>query len=292
MNTFSIKEVSYMDFNDKRLNKRAEKILESFFENSTGSIPEACETHTATMGTYRFLDNENVTSEKIFEGFNKATKERMTHEKEVIFISDATSYVFTGRKTLNGIGVLRNFKARGYIQHSTLVVSNEVPLGLIHQDLWGRKPEDYGKRKDRKKLPIEKKESFKWIKHMRISQASLKNDQHGIYICDRDADMFDLFAEERKLNFDLLIRSSHNRKIFGSDLKLQETLKKAPIMGNAEVLIKRSGDRKERVAILELKCQKVTLVSSKDSNLKITLNVVEAKEKITVALHKKYKPKW
>ncbi len=280
---WAINEVKYMDFNDKRLNKRAEKMLESFSENPTGSIPEACETNAATIGAYRFFDNEKVTSKKIFKGFNEATKNRMANKKEILFISDSTSYVFTGRKTLDGIGVLRNFKARGYIMHSTFVASSGIGLGLIHQDLWGRKPEDYGKRKQRSKLPVEEKESFKWIEHMRASQLSLEDDQHGIYICDRDADMLDLFAESRQSNFDILVRSNHNRRIAESNLKLQEILNNEKVMGETKILIKRSGERKERESILELKYKKVTLVSSKNSNYKITLNVVEAKEKITSA---------
>ena len=268
-----------MYFCDKRLNKRAEKILEALSENSVGSIPEACNTHTETIGAYRFFDNEKASSETVMQGFYLATKERMASQKEILFISDSTSYVFTGRKTLTGMGVLRNFKARGLIMHSTLAVVNNIVLGLIKQKSWGRKPEDYGKRMERKLLPIEQRESFKWVEHMRKAQEFLSENQHGIYICDREADMVDLFMENRHSNLDLLIRSNYNRRLTGSRLKLQDMLNNLPVMGSVDVPINRAGTRKPRIAILELKYTEVNLFSEKNST--ITINVVEAREKNT-----------
>jgi hypothetical protein len=261
-------ETKNMNFGDKRLIKRAEKILEALSENSEGSIPEACITHAETIGAYRFFDNKKATSETIMKGFCIATKERIASQKEILFISDSTSFVFTGRKTLTGTGVLRNFKARGLIMHSTLAVANNVALGLIKQKSWGRKPEDYGKRIERKSLPIEQRESFKWIEHMR--------EAHGIYICDREADMIDLFMEKRNSNFDLLIRSNYNRKLVGSPLKLHAMLSNLPVMGSVNVPINRSGKRKPRNATLELKYTEVNLFAEKKPTF--TINVIEALE--------------
>jgi len=277
MSIWISKETKNMCFSDKRLNRRAEKILEALSENSAGSIPEACNTHTETIGAYRFFDNEKASSETIMQGFYLATKERMTSQKEFLFISDSTSYVFTDRKTLTGTGVLRNFKARGLIMHSTLVVANNVVLGLVNQKSWGRKPEDYGKKIERKLLPIEQRESFKWIEHMRKAQEFLSENQHGIYICDREADMIDLFMENRHSNLDLLIRSSYNRRLTGSRLKLQDLLNNLPVMGSIDISINRAGKRKPRNAILELKFAKVNLFSKKSST--VTINVIEAREK-------------
>jgi hypothetical protein len=282
MKSWSSTEANNMNFNDKRLNKRVEKLLEALGDNSSGSIPEACESHSQTLAAYRFFDNDNVTPEIVLQGFYKTTQQRMKNHKEILFISDATSYVFTGRKTLPGIGVLRNFKARGFIMHSTLAVStNNVALGLVHQDTWGRKEEEYGKRKLRAKLPVNKKESYKWIVNMLAAQSSLSDDQKGIYICDRDADMFELFAAERKSNLDLLVRSSHNRTLSNSSMKIQDHLDNVNVSGIKNVIINRSDKRKKREALLEIKYSKVTIRDSKDRNRIIELNIIEAKEKIS-----------
>lgn len=66
------KELRHMDFNDLRLKDRLEKILETFTEQPSASIPQACKSQADTKATYRFLENDSVEAEEIRRGFYKA----------------------------------------------------------------------------------------------------------------------------------------------------------------------------------------------------------------------------
>ena len=155
-------ELQHMDFNDLRLNKRFQSLLEALKEKPAASIPEACQSNADTKGAYRFFSNNCVEAQEIRTGHRQATIERMKERQNdsiFLFISDATNIVYSSHKSLKGIGVLRNQRARGLNLHTTLVTTeNELLLGSIQQVCWGRKAEDYGKRSQRARLPIEQKE--------------------------------------------------------------------------------------------------------------------------------------
>ena len=57
--------------------------------------------------------------------------------------------------------------------HSTLLASpDRVPYGLIGQQIWERSATTGSKKKNRKKKPIEDKESYKWLVGIRHSAAA------------------------------------------------------------------------------------------------------------------------
>jgi hypothetical protein len=77
--------------------------------------------------------------------------------------------------------------------HSLLAVTPEgLPLGVLGLKTWVRPPEEYGKTKQRKRRPIQDKESVKWLEgigHL----ASLKAhcpDTQIVGVCDREGDVY------------------------------------------------------------------------------------------------------
>jgi len=62
------------------------------------------------------------------------------------------------------------------------------------------------------KLPIEEKESFRWLESIESAQAKVNQKTKAIVIADRGADIYEIFAQKREPNFELLIRACHNRK--------------------------------------------------------------------------------
>ena len=65
------------DFGDKRLNKRFGIILEELSKAPMLSIPASCSGWKETLGTYRFLNNEQVSYSKVLEGHIQCAIERM-----------------------------------------------------------------------------------------------------------------------------------------------------------------------------------------------------------------------
>jgi hypothetical protein len=276
-------ELKNMDCSDKRLTKRLGLIIERLAAQPESSIPKACNSKSESKGIYRFLSNENIEADTIRDGFRKTTIERINEHPVVLFLSDATHFIYSSREKLNGIGVLRNFKSRGLNLHTTFVSTpDELPLGVVHQVCWGRKAEDYGKRDQRKKLPIEEKESYLWIQSLRAAQSALGDNTHGTFIGDRGADIFELFAEKRKSNMDLLIRSAHDRKTADNTSEIFKELSLKTSPGTMTISIERSGKKKARTAVLEVRFQSVIIIppaNKKKSNLQpININIVSAVE--------------
>jgi len=271
-------EVSYMNFNDQRLKNRCSKLLEMLGKNSEASIPRSCESKSATKAAYRFFDNDNVSVKEIRDGFFNSTISRIKDHKLVLILSDSTNIVYSSHKSLKGIGVLRNFKARGLNKHSAFAVTpDEQPLGLLYQKIWGRKLEDYGKRAERAKLPIEQKESFCWIESLSAISKKLPKETAGIFIGDRGADIYELFCKNRPSNVDLLIRSSYNRILKTGSKNLLEVLSELPQKGIMDVTVGRASNRPGRIARCSIRFSQVQL-KTKNSVESPMLNVIYVKE--------------
>ena len=77
-----------------------------------------------------------------------------------------------------------------------------TPLGAVSVDIWTRddptrKRSVQEKARERAKLPIEQKESFRWLLGLRAAREAAQELAHTQVVCiaDSDADIQDLFAE-------------------------------------------------------------------------------------------------
>jgi hypothetical protein len=83
----------------------------------------------------------------------------------------------------------------------------------MHQQVWARDPKEKGKKEKRKKLPIEEKESYRWLQSLKTTKEAVAEDTHIITVTDREGDIFERFALERPCNMDLLIRAVQDRRV-------------------------------------------------------------------------------
>jgi hypothetical protein len=273
------KEVRYMSFKDQRLAKRCATLLETLGENSAASIPEACQSPAATKAAYRFFDNDRVDSAEIGDGFFNATIDRIKQHPIVFGLSDATNIVYTSHKNLKGKGVLRNFKASGFCEHSVFVATpDEQPLGMLYQKIWGRDPKDYGKRNLRAKLPIEQKESYRWIESLAAFSSKIPATTQGVFIGDRGGDICELFSASRGENIALLIRALHDRRLENEQQKLFAKLASLSVLGTMDVEVARGPGRPKRVARCTVRCSSVLFKPSKGKAPMPALNAIYVKE--------------
>lgn len=117
--------------------------------------------------------------------------------------------------------------------HSVLAISSDgIPLGLVHQQVWSRDPEKKREKEEHKKLPIEEKESYRWLQSLEATSKAMDAETHIITVADREADIFELFALPRVSHMDLLIRAVQDRLVHveGTEVrKLWESVEALPI---------------------------------------------------------------
>ena len=98
--SWSRQEFAGLDLGDTRLNDRLVSIADALAAQPMSPISTACEDWSAVKATYRFFDNENVSSQKILEPHWQRTVERMRAQERVFAIQD-TTYLRLYRSSLN-----------------------------------------------------------------------------------------------------------------------------------------------------------------------------------------------
>lgn len=260
MHTWMHQELSYINLGDRRLDRRMAILLEQLSEMPRSSIPEACASAAATKAAYRFFGSERVEVAAIRESFFQASSLRTRSYEMILAIQDTTDLDFSSHRQTRGLGYLDNALCRGIKVHSTLAVSPDgLPLGLLDQQSWTRAADTYGKKVHRKKKATSAKESQRWLASVDAVEARLEPSTHCVVIADREADIFDLFAQKRRADTDLLIRAAHDRRTKGDPNLLFDKMLTFPVAGVAQVTLRRGRDRKARQAQLAIRFGEVTI---------------------------------
>jgi len=122
-----------------------------------------------------------------------------------------------------------------------------VPLGFVDAQCWARDPQEFGKKAQRHALPIEDKESWRWIKGYQAVAAVQRRNPHIqlVSVADREADIYELFEEALREpgSARLLVRVKHNRKLQGEQERLFETIQAQPVVGYQCVQLPRQHTR-------------------------------------------------
>jgi hypothetical protein len=159
-------ELGEVDLGDERLNKRLVTLAQVFYARPQANIAQACQTRAETKAAYRFFDHPETTMEKVLAAHYETTLGRVSREEVVLAVQDTTSLNYTahpGTQDLGPIGY-RLDRGIGLMLHSTLAFNREgTPLGLLDVQCWAREAAEFGKKKRRQSLPIEQKESYKWL---------------------------------------------------------------------------------------------------------------------------------
>jgi hypothetical protein len=257
-------ELGAIDLGDRRLDRRARRLLQKLGEKPTLSIPAACGGWDETRAAYRLFDHAEVTPERVLAPHSACTEERLRAYRRVLCIQDTTELDYTTKKaSMAGLGPL-NYETRwGMYLHPTLVVTPErVPLGLLDAYTWVREPGSIGQEKDRNR-PLEEKESVRWIDGFaRVNAlAETLTDTHLTYIADREGDIYDLFVEAPcpERSADWLVRVQHTERLLADGRKLRAVLDAAPVLSEISFERPPAKGRRARTVHQQIKAVRVTL---------------------------------
>jgi hypothetical protein len=213
----------------------------------------------------RFLRNPLVTPEKMTEAAAAATAGRCKG-RDVLVIQDTT--------------VVRSEGGGGLYMHPGLAVDAEggAILGLVHACFLSRQD---GRAADRKKRPVEDKESQRWLDVAARAADVCATARSITVVADREADIFALFAR-RPPNVGLVIRAAHDRSLEEGE-RLFAALDARPVAGRATVSVPAGPGRSARVAQVEARFMTASLKRPRNGlveNLPLALSVtlVEIRE--------------
>jgi hypothetical protein len=237
------------------------------------------------------LNNDRITENKLVEGLQQQCKKNC-EGLHVIGIQDTTEYNYhhhSKRLKRDTLGVVGNNNNLGYFAHLMVAfdAATCLPQGITYCQQWSRDPNrDEGRNKLYKKLPIEEKESYRWIKASEETKTLLKSANHLTLISDRESDIYQLWARVPDDKTDLIIRARGDRPLFDQPDTIIELLDKQNIAGSYTIEVK--GDlrakRSKRKARLNVKYTEVLVKKSKALTKEearqdyVSLIVVEAKE--------------
>jgi len=259
-------ELGRAPLGDRRLVQRACHVARAFWARPAAPLPQACDSRAQTKAAYRFLDNPRVTMKSLLSSHTQTTAQRMAHEAVVLAVQDTTSLNYSTHPATEMLGLIGS-QADGLIGmhvHSTLAFNLEgTPLGLVDVQCWTRDPEDFGKKHDRYQLPLEAKESVRWLRSLEQLEElqNLCPQTRLVSVGDREADIYELFvwATEKSGRPDLLIRAERDRLLEQSQEHLLEHLNRQPVAGCLELRVPRRGQRAARLAVLNVRFAQVEL---------------------------------
>lgn len=157
----------------------------------------------------------------------------------------------------------------GFFAHPAFVVDETtgVPLGLaalhLYNRTWGQ-PDKHQRRYSA--LPISAKESARWGATATEALARLPQAEHRTVVCDREGDIYDLFAEVPDERTTLVVRSRTDRRVTaGGTLGKLHGVLTAAAAAPAEIVVARSGQRGRRTVAVEVRWREVSLVRPKQA---------------------------
>jgi hypothetical protein len=224
------------------------------------------------MGYYRFWENKKVTEEELKECAVKQCAEGCAGMEEVLLLEDTTELNVEREriKDKGGLGVTGNGTDLGFFCHPTLAVSpkDQAIIGVLDIHTWERE-KGIGEKKERHNrnggLPIEEKETYRWISCAVRANGRLPAGQPGIVVQDREGDIYESLYVLREEGLEYVIRASHDRRLFGREEHLNEYMNGLDSLFEYSLEVK--GDkkgRKKRTAQMEIRYGKVGIRRSKN----------------------------
>ena len=223
------RETTDVTFGDERLGRRFKTLLADIGGAIGASLPLACQDWANTKAAYRFFSNERVNEDEILSGHFQATAERFAaSDGMVLVLQDTTEFSFK-RERPELIGFTKSIRTRdtkdgrkrvhsvcGILMHASLAVTTEgLPLGMAAVKFWTRKKFKGARALKTKvnptRVPIEKKESFRWLQNLEQSTALLAAPDRCVHVGDRESDIYELYCKAHELGTHFVVRTCVDR---------------------------------------------------------------------------------
>ena len=218
-----VEEMKTAKLNDKRLNARLATVISQLAAHPTASIPAACGGYAEMTAAYRLFDNKKLSFENVLQPHINATRQRLAEQPVAILAQDTTETDLTRpNQQVIGAGPMGGGSRRGVFLHPLYAFTSDgTPLGTVAATVWARPDEPHlssaERQARRKALPIEQKESQRWIDMLRRSKelAAEMPSTRLICVADSEADIYEYLAEAQAEppRLDWIVRASGDRAL-------------------------------------------------------------------------------
>ena len=271
------REINESAFKDARFGRRFSELLKQIGNGMGESIPYACQDWANTKAAYRFLANERVKEGDILSGHFAATRARCdASDGLILLIQDTTEFSYQ-RANVSAVGVtksvnsgrdkrgrVRHHTVCGMLMHSSLAVTTRgLPLGLAAVKFWTRKKFKGTRALKRKinptRVPIEKKESVRWLDNLRQSIERLRQPERFIHIGDRESDFYELYCLTRDLGSHFLVRACVDRLAGDGGHTFADEMEETSVKGLHHIEVRDEDGEVTKVA-LEIKFRRIVVL--------------------------------
>ncbi len=292
------KENAACNFRDERLKKRFQLLLEQFWTNMGQTIPFACQDWANTKAAYRFFANDKVSEQDILGGHFQATGERFADsDGPILILQDTTTFSyqrehperigFTGKSGTRKVdGRNRPLTQCGILMHSSLAITTEgVPLGLAAIKFWTRRKfkgcNALKKKINPTRVPIEEKESYRWLENLKQSTALFSDPQRCVHIGDRESDIYELFCTAQDVGTHFLVRTCVDRLAGDGAHTVADEMDEVRLKGLHRV---QTSDQKGNVVdvVLEIRYRRIKVlppIGKQSRYPALSLTVIHARER-------------
>ncbi len=199
-------------FGDARRGRSGQFLAQRVAERQAVCLRKLADDRSEQVKFRRFLSNEAVTVEEMVShrAMLVAAAARGRHVLAIQDTSEINYQAQSGRK--HGLGKVGNGTDVGLFLHPVLAVDAQTQecLGLVDAQVWRRtksKAENY------QRLPIEEKESYRWVKGGKEAKAVLAEAAMVTVIDDREGDIYEKWARLPDERTHLLTRASRDRSL-------------------------------------------------------------------------------
>jgi Transposase DDE domain len=176
------------------------------------------------------------------------------------------------------------------MMHSSLAVTTDgLPLGLGAVKFWTRdkfKGTAALKRKvNPTRVPIEHKESIRWLENLRRSTALMDDPGQCVHIGDRESDIYELFCAAQEAGTHFLIRTCVDRLAGDGNHTIADDMAEVRVKGLHRMEV-RDKDGNPQKATLEIRYRKIRVlppIGKQKRYPTLTLTVIHAEERGTPA---------
>lgn len=184
---------------------------------------------------FRFLRNPLVTTQEMLAEAARRTSERC-QGRDILVIQDTT--------------VVRSAGGGGDYLHAAIAldVDDGAIVGAVEARYLSRQS---GRKAERRSLPVEEKESFRWLETADQAASVCAGARRITVVCDREGDIYEAFAL-RPGEVELLVRSAQDRSL-GDGGQLFAALDALPEAAQADLDVPAKPGRAARTARLAVR---------------------------------------